>query len=416
MRHRETTYAADPVACKVDVHEISYAFSTSCYEYAHKITPSSTGTFVAYEGFKAIDDVETPDFFKRMKKGEIINSPLTKFERLKSQSLANFDIFAGTYGLQGCQYHSCFYWNGPYPSTKFLSYESLPYHAVTGTEIAACRAKALADAWSKVSGSDASVLASVGELRETVASLFSMTKRAISIGRAIHKLDLAALSKELTPKELANRYMEARYSIRPLLYDMKQWTDAFNDIKSGLKFKKNRLTFRGKNEYSKDFTDVVEVPDYGSDYKTVQYNTHYSVIARAGVLTDLDQNFGWPHIIGLTEPVEAIWELIPFSFIVDWFLNVGKIIATWTPNIGFKTLASWVKLEETVSSNAVVLGYTPVRSYDEFHINLTNCSISKVEKTVTRVPDPNRPILPRFDLHLDGLKLIDLAIILKNLL
>lgn len=34
--------------------------------------------------------------------------------------------------------------------------------------------------------------------------------------------------------------------------------------------------------------------------------------------------------LGLTNPASIAWELVPFSFVVDWFGTVGEFLASWT--------------------------------------------------------------------------------------
>lgn len=38
--------------------------------------------------------------------------------------------------------------------------------------------------------------------------------------------------------------------------------------------------------------------------------------------------------LGLTNPAAVAWELVPFSFLVDWFVNVGDVVASWDPLVG----------------------------------------------------------------------------------
>jgi hypothetical protein len=41
----------------------------------------------------------------------------------------------------------------------------------------------------------------------------------------------------------------------------------------------------------------------------------------------------------------AIWEIIPFSFVVDWFVNVESFIRAVTPKADVHRLAEWVTIE-----------------------------------------------------------------------
>lgn len=45
--------------------------------------------------------------------------------------------------------------------------------------------------------------------------------------------------------------------------------------------------------------------------------------------------------LGLTNPAAVVWELIPFSFVVDWFTTVGSFINQWTDLDGVKLIDPW---------------------------------------------------------------------------
>lgn len=40
--------------------------------------------------------------------------------------------------------------------------------------------------------------------------------------------------------------------------------------------------------------------------------------------------------LGLVNPASVAWELIPFSFLVDWFLPVGKFLESYTDTVGMQ--------------------------------------------------------------------------------
>lgn len=55
--------------------------------------------------------------------------------------------------------------------------------------------------------------------------------------------------------------------------------------------------------------------------------------------------------LGLINPISVAWELIPFSFLVDWFIPVGKFLNSWSDFVGlsFKNPYSTVLMTATGS-------------------------------------------------------------------
>jgi hypothetical protein len=61
--------------------------------------------------------------------------------------------------------------------------------------------------------------------------------------------------------------------------------------------------------------------------------------------------------LGLTNPLELIWERIPYSFVVDWFLPIGGWLSTldadfgWTHRATCSTAFTRVKAQGTPYAN-----------------------------------------------------------------
>jgi hypothetical protein len=65
-------------------------------------------------------------------------------------------------------------------------------------------------------------------------------------------------------------------------------------------------------------------------------NSNYSVKARVqAFVTISNANLAQANQMGLLNPASVAWELVPFSFIVDWFIPIGKFLESWTDTLGF---------------------------------------------------------------------------------
>jgi hypothetical protein len=61
----------------------------------------------------------------------------------------------------------------------------------------------------------------------------------------------------------------------------------------------------------------------------------FSVSCRvAGSYRVTNPNLRLASQMGLTNPATVAWELVPFSFVVDWFINIGDFLAQWDEFVG----------------------------------------------------------------------------------
>lgn len=63
------------------------------------------------------------------------------------------------------------------------------------------------------------------------------------------------------------------------------------------------------------------------------YKQHVRV---AGYVTRMDESLALWTDLGLTNPVSIAWELVPYSFVVDWFFPIGSYLNSVTDLLGYK--------------------------------------------------------------------------------
>lgn len=352
--------------------------------------------------YDCMNDVVTPHFHRLKNRGIIINNPMDKTVIVEDISATPFiQRWATTTGGG--------YW---YNGIVSFTYAANSNAYLTGSSIDVDRLKdiAVTSAWSKMDRSEIAALATAAEGRETIGSLISIMKRVVNVTRAIRKLNVRALKKEIKPKELANRYLEARYALRPMYYDAKGVMAAWYQAAVP-----TRQTYRG---YATDSVTSIANDQvlYQSQYSKIVGTKTVSrtVEVRSGVLAkveDVSRAMAW----GLDQPFEAIWELIPYSFIVDWFFNVGKTIASWTPNVGLKELASWCVVNDTTLQSITGTGIPLYPNTNILYRELEFSGYrSRSVSSKTRIVSPTRSFVPSFTVRLDALKLLDLVLIAKN--
>lgn len=372
---------------------------------------------------KTTIDTNNGDFRKRSRMGEIIN---THFKSTTvTQSARPVGPLEWVYykknGL-ACALHTPGQTHDWY--TKVSSPNTAVFSAASGGGFLAVDAVlkaelrqrvidlSVAQAFSNIDESEMLALAAVAESGKTVQSVQAILFRAYKILKNVRHLNVKALRQELSPKELADRYMEARYAIRPLMYDVRGMVRAVRKEKATV-----RRTYRGKAEDSTSASaTVLNVDGIYLTKMDFLKTVDYSVTAKAGVLCDV--TISELSIYGCDQFVETLWELAPWSFIADWFANIGDVIAAHTPNAGVRQLASWVTVKETTTQSLQVTDHRSNASASGFvGVSLTSPkgTIHREELVLERIVNPAISSFPSSKMRLDGYKLIDLAIILRNL-
>lgn len=81
---------------------------------------------------------------------------------------------------------------------------------------------------------------------------------------------------------------------------------------------------------------------------------------QARVVADLvitNPNLLLANQLGLLNPAAVVWDIIPFSFVADWFLPVGKFIKTFNDQAGLTLLGQCTTLKHWITNNESDSGY-----------------------------------------------------------
>jgi hypothetical protein len=369
-------------------------------------------------------DVVTPDFYRRSHAGEIINNQYDKTKVTVIREPVSYYEGRLLYTLLNCagvgtNLHNVTTGERRFGTRSPTLLLGATYATAPTLDVERIKNIAVTGAHAKANEQDVEGLVVLAEGEKTIKSLTSMTLRAIRILRALRKWDVQRLYREMTPKELSNRWMEGRYAIRPFVKDV---TDIVKAITRDRSNNPLRRTYRSGHSDSSTNTFAGVVTYSNSNYWSViaDKETTVTVSARGGVLSAIDA-ISEATIWGLNQPFSAMWELVPFSFVCDWFFNVGKTIAAWSPKYGIRELASWVTVDTTVleviQTNRIQLGsWNGGTQVYENAASGSGGSVTRVTKTKVRIPKPTLSVTPTWNVRLDAAKLLDLAIMGKRFL
>jgi len=154
----------------------------------------------------------------------------------------------------------------------------------------------------------------------------------------------------LSGKSFANRWLEYQYGWKPLMGTIH---DGIQQIQRG--FRAKEFTFRSSSTATDSAAKSYrEGANYGTfmectKMQSVSARTTYRYKVTSAVIDKIDS-------AGLLNPVSIAWELVPFSFVVDWFVPVGNVLSAITATAGLEFASGYttVKTESTTSRHRAV--------------------------------------------------------------
>lgn len=271
---------------------------------------------------------------------------------------------------------------------------------------------------------DIQSIVALAELPKTVALLTSTASTIAKMGKAIIKrspkkvfdsifgktVKLAPVRKSV-PEGAAKRHLEYRYGWGPLMMDLH---GALQAVARGEETLSLRRTSRGFANNSGDTwvdDNTVYYPMGGaSGGWKVSYRLFDDIHVRGYVLYDVGLNYQRLRHFGLDSIVTTAWELLPFSFIADWFIPIGDWLESIEPKAGVHILASGCVEHRTITRSRVVTEYVPSTDghlYVEYPSSLVGYSDVTVEKLVERYIHLPLPTFPSIDVKLNVTRALD---------
>lgn len=185
----------------------------------------------------------------------------------------------------------------------------------------------------------------------TTATTLAKAYRAVKqlrFGDAASALRMKFLPKGVSPlKSAGNNWLEFHFGWEPLVKDIYDAVEVIADPVKSFSLERGRsfdiLDQQGTNDFGSVREDWHAIGKYWSTQGCrVKFAT-------PGTAHTLDQ---W----GISNPAVIAWELIPFSFVVDWFVNVGDFLSSQTDFAGMTIESAYRtrKFDVTITSTRAI--------------------------------------------------------------
>lgn len=206
---------------------------------------------------------------------------------------------------------------------------------------------------------------------------------------------VAAGAKELIDTS-GNLWLQWHYGVMPLMFSIEGAIKTYNAlVEAAKKQPPTPQTYRSKRSTSGSAKGVVTVnitttPSWSVNiYDTYTRNVDRTIKVRCGLVSTYKPCLESMASVQLRDLPATVYELIPFSFVVDWFWPLGTFIRTANLPVGFSVVAQWTVVEEIITTTDtwernVGIATAPDGNWIS-STGLTAITVSKVVKR-TRVP------------------------------
>lgn len=245
----------------------------------------------------------------------------------------------------------------------------------------------------------------VVQLQKAAASIYSRGWDALTFFAELHKTVrmfkdvVQKLRSAASSREALNAWLEGRYGWRILMYDIIDINKALRNVDGG------RTRFKKRNGESEKLTSIsYETVTFSSVEMVFKYVDTVNISYRGSVIADIKA----PDV-QLNLPI-TLWEIVPYSFVLDWVVNVGR----WLEALSFLALtsnyaAAWgIKFDHTRTTT--VQSITAQSGYSEAELDFAATSqCSYVVRTPSVIPTT-----PLVSVNIDAFKVMDLVALLMQ--
>lgn len=222
----------------------------------------------------------------------------------------------------------------------------------------------------KLNSRDIDLGVALGEARETAEFVQSACLRLYRAFSAARKRDVSGMLKALgltktqkpskqrvrdIPDAAAGVWLEYSYAVRPLL------ADVYGAMSALEKRHERPDVVHMRARVSDELDTRLMTSGVQGGWFDIEWSCKGSLISSAELSFEISNPFLYSlSQLGLTNPLNVAWELVPFSFVVDWFIPIGAYFDGLVPPQGISNVKGSQSYKGNFSGRGKLLGNFPV--------------------------------------------------------
>lgn len=327
---------------------------TSTHGNGTSLGTSTIGSLRQVGVYESISDVVFPNFNERLKAGEILMGDLAR--RKFNTETSNDVLYLGPYPN----------WNQGGRQVIEGNFTQFVESAMSLTldyepDVSRAEAISLVKCYDKMNSPPimgGELLGTLGKTFQMLKKPFNGTIQMLKEAKKVTRITNVARKRKydverdpfkvftLAAEAVASGRLETRYGWTPMLLDYD------TALREGIRFVEKdyqkRYVARASERVGQKVSKYFDVPYSGSSALRVKGNARRQFDARvsSGLIYEYVSHAPsdvFMRTLGLNgrDLLPTLWELVPLSFVVDWFTNVGRWINAVTPNPDVRILGLW---------------------------------------------------------------------------
>lgn len=214
------------------------------------------------------------------------------------------------------------------------------------------RAQAITECLLKIGEGKANLAESIATYKQTVNMLAQTSSDLFRALLAAKRGRWGEIPKHLglnSSKDLSGRYLEWQYGWRPLAGDIHAIMEELRSKEPTAKMLSAKRVIPGNFQYERSRT--------GQDNRLIEEKIQSNFRTTCHLYGRMSDN--WLRRatqFGLTNPASLAWELVPYSFVVDWVMPIGNVLEAFTAPAGLTFVGGYTSCQTQGKKTFTVTG------------------------------------------------------------